>query len=92
MRLLGRLLGRDESDGVPSDDSSPAVTDAEIEAEEHAQTIAILAAEQERLDEFRLRQLRWARYAWRPPAQGGTRRADDGVDATADAEDDPAEG
>ena len=75
MKVFGRFFGRDERD-----DDAPAATDAEIEAEEQAQTMAILRAEQERLDEFRLRQIRWARYAWRPPAQGGTRRADDGED------------
>lgn len=80
MKLFGRLFGRAErDDDAPREEVSPA-TDAEIEAEEHAQTMAILRAEQERLDEFRLRQVRWARYAWRPPAQGGTRRADDGED------------
>jgi hypothetical protein len=38
----------------------------------------VLRGEQERLDDLAQRQLRYAQYAWQPPAQGGERRADDG--------------
>ena len=38
----------------------------------------MLRSEQERLDELAQRQLRYADYAWQPPAKGGERRADDG--------------
>ncbi|HSL34450.1 MAG TPA: hypothetical protein VK871_12415 [Candidatus Limnocylindrales bacterium] len=37
----------------------------------------MLREEQGRLDELQERQLRYARYAWQPPSQGGERRADD---------------
>jgi hypothetical protein len=80
MNFLRRLVG--------GGDDRPAETDAaddpaELEAWEREQTASLLRAEQERLDELRQRQLRYAKYAWRPPAQGGTRRADDGEDDAA---------
>jgi hypothetical protein len=34
-------------------------------------------SENERLDDLRRRQLKYADKAWTPPAQGGERRADD---------------
>jgi hypothetical protein len=51
---------------------------AELEADERSHELEILRDEQARLDDLAQRQLRYARYAWQPPAQGGTRRADDG--------------
>ncbi|MEX1169531.1 MAG: hypothetical protein WEE50_05250 [Chloroflexota bacterium] len=74
MGFLRRLLGGDDAartDAPPSDDA------AEVEAEEREHELEILRAEQERLDELAQRQLRYAQYAWQPPAQGGERRADD---------------
>ena len=51
---------------------------AELEADEREHELDVLRAEQERLDDLAQRQLRYASYAWQPPAQGGERRADDG--------------
>lgn len=72
MSFLRRLLGRD----APPESDAP-VDDAALDAEEREHELDILRAEQERLDELAQRQLRYADYAWQPPAQGGERRADD---------------
>ena len=78
MGFLRRLLGGGET-------ASPAqaepVDPAEVEAEERAHELEVLREEQERLDDLARRQLRYADYAWTPPAQGGERRADDGDQA-----------
>jgi hypothetical protein len=72
MGFLKRLLGSDaRSDAVPID--APA-----LDAEERQHELDVLRGEQERLDDLAQRQLRYAAYAWQPPAQGGERRADDG--------------
>ena len=80
MSFLRRLLGGDD-EGVaatngtePSVDAVDPVDDAETERI-HERELA--RAEMERLDELRLRQLKYADKAWTPPAQGGERRADD---------------
>lgn len=72
--FLKRLLGGESG----SDDGGSAAFDpAEAEAEEHRHELDVLRGEQERLDDLAQRQLRYAKYAWQPPAQGGERRADD---------------
>ena len=74
MAFLRRLLrgsAADEPAAEPTSDPS------EVEAAEKAHELEVLRGEQERLDELSQRQLRYARYAWQPPAQGGDRRADD---------------
>jgi hypothetical protein len=84
MGFLRRLLGgTDEREPSATNDversgaeSSPATTDPD--ADERAYELALLREEQARLDEFVERQQRYAAYAWQPPAEGGTRRADDG--------------
>ena len=48
------------------------------EDDERARDLELLREDQDRLDDLALRQLRYAEYAWEPPAQGGERRADDG--------------
>ena len=74
MGFLRRLLG-----GSPGDaDAAPLADAAELEADEREHELEVLRAEQERLDDLAQRQLRYAQYAWHPPAQGGDRRADDG--------------
>ena len=84
MGFLRRLLGGIEPQatptttpgsqpGPPSEPGSGAIADAD----ERAYELDLLRAEQERLDDLRRRQLRYADYAWQPPAQGGSRRADD---------------
>lgn len=72
--FLRRLLGGD----AHSDARETTPFDAaEADAEERQHELELLRSEQERLDELAQRQLRYAKYAWQPPAQGGERRADD---------------
>jgi len=87
MGFLRRLFGGGES-SVPDgdievdeagaeDDAPEGAPEGDIDASERAHELDLLRGEQERLDELTQRQLRYARYAWQPPAQGGERRADD---------------
>jgi hypothetical protein len=75
MGVLRRLFGRDDTRGGALGSGSDA---ASVDADEQAHELEMLQAEQVRLDELAQRQLRYAHYAWQPPAQGGERRADDG--------------
>ena len=81
MGFLRRLLGGREtlSDVSEADDAAPSApaSSAELDAEERAHELEMLRAEQARLDELTQRQLRYEKYAWQPPAQGGERRAED---------------
>jgi hypothetical protein len=73
MGFLRRLLG-----GGDRATTTHAPADAlEAEAAEREHELEILREEQERMDELTRRQLRYASYAWTPPAEGGERRADD---------------
>lgn len=73
MGFLRRLLGGGQSEPEP-----PAPLDqAETDAEEAAYERDLLREEQERMSELTRRQLRYSEHAWKPPAQGGERRADD---------------
>ncbi len=74
MGFLRRLLGGEPPVDAPESTPSDA---AELDAEERQHELDMLRSEQERLDELAQRQLRYAKYAWEPPAQGGERRADD---------------
>jgi hypothetical protein len=77
MGWLRRLLGGGTQDATLN---TPEVADAgpdEVDADERAYELELLKGEQARLDELAQRQLRYAKYAWQPPAQGGERRADD---------------
>ena len=75
MGFLRRLLGGGEA---PTNESEAASTDpAELDAAEREHELEMLRADQERLDELTQRQLRYAKYAWEPPAQGGEKRAED---------------
>ena len=73
MGFLKRLLGGNEPV-----EPLPEVDPAEAEAAEQAHELDVLRAEQAGFDELTERQLRYAQYAWEPPAQGGDRRAEDG--------------
>jgi hypothetical protein len=73
-RLLGRPDDAEPTAGPPPADPQPAVSADEAEQRHERE---VLRAEAERLDELQQRQLRYADYAWEPPAQGGERRADD---------------
>ena len=75
MGFLRRLLGGNEP-ATTGPTSAPA-NPAELEAAEREHELEVLRAEQERLDELTQRQLRYEKYAWQPPAQGGERRAED---------------
>ena len=74
MGFLRRLFGGDPADGATA---VASFDEAAAEAEEREHELDVLRGEQERLDELAQRQLRYAHYAWQPPAQGGERRADD---------------
>ena len=74
MGFLKRLLGGDSGSDEPA--APPAVA-AEVEADERAHELDLARSEQDRLSDLQQRQLKYADYAWTPPPQGGTRRADD---------------
>ena len=86
MDFLRRLLGSERpasaEPATPADAtdvseraSGPASPSADDE--ERTRELELLREEQDRLDDLTRRQLRYAEYAWEPPAQGGERRADD---------------
>ena len=79
MDVFRRLFGGSKA-AAPR---TPEVDPAAVEAEERARDLELLKADQARFDDLAQRQLRYAEYAWEPPAQGGERRADD---AEADAD------
>jgi hypothetical protein len=81
MGFLRRLLG---GGGEPEAPDAAPVDPVEIESSEQEHELNVLRGEQERLDELTQRQLRYAKYAWQPPAQGGERRAEDN-DETAES-------
>lgn len=75
MGLLRRLFGGEtHEDADPEEAPQPSDDDAD----ERRHELDLLRGEQDRLDELAQRQLRFADYAWQPPAQGGERRAEDG--------------
>ena len=82
MGFLKRLFGG--SSEAERDEPAPPSTPAEVEADERAHELELARGEQDRLSDLQQRQLRYADYAWEPPPQGGTRRADD-EDAAKDA-------
>ena len=73
MGFLRRLLGGSGPEAAPDAPADPA----ELESLEREHELEIARGEQDRLDELQQRQLRYAEYAWQPPAQGGERRAED---------------
>jgi hypothetical protein len=75
MGFLRRLLGGGETHGDEREAAS--IDPAELDAAEREHELEMLRADQERLDELTQRQLRYAKYAWEPPAQGGEKRAED---------------
>jgi hypothetical protein len=82
--FLRRLFGGgDEQAGA--NPSGPPASDAEVAEAERAHELEVLREEAARLDELRQRQLRYAQHAWKPPAQGGDRRADDEEAVSRDA-------
>jgi hypothetical protein len=79
MDVLRRLFGGSKAAAPPTSEVDPAA----VEAEERARDLELLKEDQARFDDLAQRQMRYAEYAWEPPAQGGERRADD---AEADAD------
>jgi hypothetical protein len=75
MGFLRRLLGGGETPGHEREAGS--IDPAELDAAEREHELEMLRADQQRLDELTQRQLRYAKYAWEPPAQGGEKRAED---------------
>jgi hypothetical protein len=75
MGFLRRLLGGES--GSPARETQPPEDAPSAEDDERVRDLELLRAEQDRLDDLARRQLRYADYAWEPPAQGGERRADD---------------
>lgn len=86
MGFLRRLLGRNDTaagdprgadpDGAgdPTEAPQPAPSLDQLEREHE---LDVLRDEQRRLDELQQRQLRYEKYSWQPPAQGGEQRSDD---------------
>jgi hypothetical protein len=83
MGFLKRIFGggASESDGPGN---PPAADPIDVEAAERAYELELARSEQERLDDLKQRQLRYADYAWQPPKQGGERRAEDDDENRAD--------
>jgi hypothetical protein len=84
--FLRRLLGRgaepeagalDEAEPSPQAGAGAGAEDARADETDDARDLDVLRAEQARLDDLAQRQLRYARYAWTPPRQGGARRSGD---------------
>ena len=71
----GLLGGSGDSEATSASETAP--DQASIDADEKALELELLRGENARLDDLRRRQLRYAEYAWTPPAQGGERRAED---------------
>jgi hypothetical protein len=63
-----------------ADSEADAEIDADADTAERRRELDLLREEQARLDDLAQRQLRYARYAWQPPAEGGERRAEDTAD------------
>jgi len=85
MGFLKRLLGGGSNEGErEGDDAGPDAATASAAADPAGQDEIerereLLRAEALRLDNDLIqRQLRYADRSWTPPAQGGTRRAEDG--------------
>jgi hypothetical protein len=75
MSFLRRLLGGDDE---ATNGTEPAVDPVDANEAERLHERELARSESERLDELRLRQLKYADKAWTPAKQGGERRADDG--------------
>lgn len=79
LRRLTQSLRGPTSPGIssPPDVADSSESPGDLEESERAYELDLLREEQARLDELGQRQLRYADYAWLPPAQGGPARSDD---------------
>lgn len=92
MGFLRRLFGGRESSEGPDEAAAAAaapVTQQQLDEEERRYELDLARFEQERLDDLRQRQLRYADRSWTPDAQGGPERSDD-ADRDRDEGGDPA--
>jgi hypothetical protein len=77
MSFLKRLFGADASTPTQAPPAAP-LDPAAAQDEENARDRELMREDAQRLDDDLIqRQLRYADRSWTPPAQGGTRRADD---------------
>jgi len=82
--FLRRILGGSSGSKPPAPGVSQAPATS-AEADEYTRDRELARAEAERLsDDLIQRQLRYADRSWQPPAQGGSRRADDASGAPED--------
>jgi hypothetical protein len=92
MRFLHRRVKDTEARGPdavnPPEPEAPegseGLAESQTDAVERERELGLLRDEQRRFDELTQRQLRYARYVWQPPSQGGDRRADDPEEAAKD--------
>ena len=78
MSFLRRLLGRPEDDAGARPAAGADAAPGDAVADEQARERELMRADAERLsDDLLQRQMRYADRSWTPPAQGGSRRADD---------------
>jgi hypothetical protein len=77
MSFLRRLLGSERDRAAETPAAESPASPAELEEDERRYELEIARDEQRRLSELQQRQLKYADRAWTPPAQGGSRRADD---------------
>jgi hypothetical protein len=80
MGFLKRIFGGGGS-GSDKPATPPPADPVDDDAAERAYALELARSEQERLDDLKQRQLRYADYAWQPPKQGGERRAEDDDEA-----------
>ncbi|MCJ7709537.1 MAG: hypothetical protein MUQ32_01775 [Chloroflexi bacterium] len=79
MGFLRRMLGGAKADDDAGDSAGSPGKPGDAALDEVERDRELLRAEAHRLDNDLIqRQLRYADRAWTPPAQGGTRRAEDG--------------
>jgi hypothetical protein len=77
-RLFGGDPEADRSAAGPDDPGAATTSSTDAATDEAARDRELMRAEAERLqDELIQRQLRYADRSWTPPAQGGSKRADD---------------
>lgn len=80
-RLLGGAAEPDGEDTTaapsPTSAAGSASASASPDDEERQYELELGREEARRMDELQQRQLRYTKYSWTPPAQGGERRADD---------------
>ena len=76
MGFLKRLFGGDGGDRPADDAAAPPAKDAALDEAEREREL-LRGDPAQTSDELIQRQLRYADRVWTPPAQGGTRRADD---------------